>query len=134
MAALSVFLTVFSQIESPIAPFSLSTKATLAAPTVVNLKAQAPNVAALVAQDANSTKENYRVGVVMPHTATLEGHFSGTMLEEGTLYRLEATSPGALGMGVNFRTFQLPEGATMHMYTPDHSKVRGAYTTANHKH
>ena len=115
------------------APLSLASNSILAAAAQIDLSAQAPNVAALLAEDAKTNKTVYRVGAVLPTRATIED-FSGTVTEEGTVYRLQVTSPGALGMGINFNKYALPEGATLHMYTPDGTTVRGAYTDANHKH
>jgi hypothetical protein len=133
---LSVLLAGVAQVELHGSPLSFQTNALLAAAAKLDLSARAPNVAQLVAEDAIANKSasgGYRIGAVLPVRATIDD-FSGTILEDGMLYRLQATSPGALGMGINFKTFALPTGATLHMYTPDGATVRGAYTNANHKH
>ena len=129
----SLFLVVAQVEQHERTPLSLASNSILAAPAQLDLSARAPNVAALVAEDAKTNKTVFRVGAVVPVRATIED-FSGTVLEDGVLYRLQATSPGALGMGINFNKYSLPKGATLHMYTPDGAKVRGAYTDANHKH
>lgn len=44
------------------------------------------------------------------------------------IWRLDLKSAGALSTDLFFNNFYLPEGATLHVYTPDHKQTSGSYT------
>jgi len=44
------------------------------------------------------------------------------------VWRLDLKSKGALSTDLFFDNFFIPEGATLHVYTPDHKQVSGSYT------
>ncbi|MCW3070528.1 MAG: hypothetical protein JWO44_418 [Bacteroidetes bacterium] len=61
---------------------------------------------------------------------------SGVWTELGNgdrTWRLDLRSAGALSTGLFFDSFFLPEGATLHVYTPDHKQVSGSYTSADNQ-
>ncbi len=49
------------------------------------------------------------------------------------IWRLNLKSDGALATCLFFENFFLPEGATFHVYTPDHKHVSGSYTNADNQ-
>lgn len=49
------------------------------------------------------------------------------------VWRLNFKSNGALGLCLFFDNFFLPEGATLHFYSPDHKYVSGSYTNADNQ-
>ncbi len=52
-----------------------------------------------------------------------------TMLPGGDrIWRCSITAPGALALIPGYDAFFIPQGATLHVYTPDRSEVLGAFT------
>lgn len=49
------------------------------------------------------------------------------------IWRLNLKSNGALATCLFFDNFYLPEGSTLHVYTPDHKTVSGSYTFADNQ-
>jgi|WetSurMetagenome_2_1015567.scaffolds.fasta_scaffold52514_2 lysyl endopeptidase len=49
----------------------------------------------------------------------------------GAIWRLRVASPGARSINLGFTTFDLPPRATLWLYRPDRSLVRGPYTSAD---
>ena len=49
------------------------------------------------------------------------------------VWRLDLKSRGAIAVCFFFDNFFLPEGATLHVYTPDRKQVSGSYTTADNQ-
>ena len=49
------------------------------------------------------------------------------------VWRYEISCPDAFSLGVMFSTFDVPEGAALYIYSPDKSRVRGAFTQINKK-
>ena len=74
-----------------------------------------------------------RIAAIVSVTADLSD-FTTDALADGTLYRVAIQSPGALGMGLNFKKYSLPAGATMFIYSEKPGTVRGSFTAENHKH
>lgn len=50
---------------------------------------------------------------------------------QGRLYRLGLTSAGAISLNLVFTSYQVPEGATLHLYSDDRQALVGAYTARN---
>lgn len=50
-----------------------------------------------------------------------------------TVWRYRIDGEGAVSLGLNFSTFDIPEGAALYVYSPDGSVVRGAFTSVNTK-
>jgi hypothetical protein len=96
------------------------------------------DIAALIAEDSSNKSRKdevggMRVGVLVEVNADLADFTSDALADGTTIHRLAVRSAGALGMGVNFDKFQLPEGAQLFIYSADKSVVRGSFTAWNHK-
>lgn len=81
-------------------------------------------------EDARLEK-SYRVGVEIPVAISLETSGQWDQLPGGgRIWRVAINSPGAQGIGLNFKNLQLPPGSDLFVYTPDHSLVIGAITSS----
>ena len=70
--------------------------------------------------------------VVLAATAKTSGSWS--TLPDGTrLWRLRLRSAGAEHLSVYFRRFRLPKGATLYVYSDDHSELHGAVTAVSNQ-
>ena len=49
----------------------------------------------------------------------------------GRIWRVQISSPGALALIPCYDAFYLPDGATLHIYTPDRAEMIGAFTSAH---
>jgi lysyl endopeptidase len=61
---------------------------------------------------------------------------SGTwdmLKDRSRIWRLGIASPGALSINMTFDRFKLPEGATLFVYSADHSMILGAFTSLNNQ-
>jgi hypothetical protein len=111
------------------------------APTQITLL-PTPDVAALLAEDNNATKaiptdplakaKPFRMGALLDITTDLSG-FERTTSTDGETFRLAVRSAEAFGMGVNFKTWAMPEGCKMFVYNADASQQYGSFTTENQK-
>ncbi len=74
----------------------------------------------------------YRFGVVQPLNLGLENSGTWETLSDGSrIWRLSITSDGAYCVYPIFNNFYMPNGATLHVYSPDHQAVRGAFNNDN---
>ncbi|GJM32290.1 MAG: hypothetical protein DHS20C18_12910 [Saprospiraceae bacterium] len=72
----------------------------------------------------------------LPIAVNLNLKNSGTweQLPDGSrVWRLRIDCPGAISVNFLYSDFFLPEGATLHLYTPDRKQLRGAFTSQNNK-
>lgn len=86
---------------------------------------------ALLAEDAQNIKNGVplRFGAVQHVSYNFNNSGRTDILPNGDkLWRLTLHSPEALHMAAFFSTFNIPEGATMHVYSGDRSEVGGTYT------
>lgn len=125
--------TLFAQKEVVGTPYSFSNSNISMNIDKVDLPAVDANK--LMAEDAWALKGTpMRVGVV--HNVDYNIHNCGRtdILEDGSiLWRLSLKSPGALMMSVIFSEFNIPEGATFHIYSGDGSQLTGTYTNDDYK-
>ncbi len=85
----------------------------------------------LMAEDAIRAKEGAPMRIGAMHHVSYNFNNSGRkdILPDGsTLWRLTLHSPDAVAMAVFFSTFNIPEGATMHIYSGDRKQLTGTYT------
>ena len=84
----------------------------------------------LMSEDAWAAKGTpMRVGVVHNVDYTFKNSGRTDILADGSiLWRLSLKSPGALMMSVIFSQFNIPEGASFHIYNSDRSQLTGTYT------
>lgn len=95
----------------------------------------AVDVDKLLTEDALAEKGTpVRIGHT--HNVDYNFHNSGRtdMLVDGSrLWRLSLSSPGAIMLSAVFSQFNIPEGATMHVYSADRSQVGGPYTNEDYR-
>jgi hypothetical protein len=102
---------------------------------VVKIEMPIINIQKIIAEDhvEDLNKSTpYRVGV--PHNVNYNFNNSGTwsILPNGDrFWRINISSKNALHLSVNFNSFYLPEGATLHLYNNDKTDLQGAYTIKN---
>ena len=85
----------------------------------------------LLAEDAQKMKEGspLRIGAVRHVSYNFNNSGRTDILPDGSrLWRLTLHSPDALVMAVFFSTYNIPEGATMHVYSGDRKQLTGTYT------
>jgi len=94
----------------------------------------APDLIALSQEDALRTKNGYPYRIAVSVPAYLDMNNSGTWTtceDKGRIWRLKIQSAGAQALGVYYQMFYIPKGSRLFIYTADHSKVLGAYTSFN---
>lgn len=93
------------------------------------------DVAAVAAEDdAKAAKDGtfMRTGRLIDMDIDLQTHGNWTNLPNGDrIWRVFIQSQGALAMNVYFDKYWLPEGAKLHVYSPDKKQVLGGYTSFN---
>lgn len=85
----------------------------------------------LLAEDDQNMKEGspMRVGAVRHVSYNFNNSGRTDILPDGSrLWRLTLHSPEARAMAVFFSTFNIPEGATMYVYSSDRKHLTGTYT------
>ncbi|MBQ3751121.1 MAG: T9SS type A sorting domain-containing protein [Bacteroidales bacterium] len=84
----------------------------------------------LMAEDALTEKGTpLRIGTVQNVSYTFQNSGRTDRLADGSiLWRLSIKSPGAVMLSVIFSQFNLPEGATFHIYNGDRTQLTGTYT------
>jgi Trypsin. len=85
----------------------------------------------LLAEDAQKMKDGspLRIGAVRHVSYNFNNSGRTDILPDGSrLWRLTLHSPDALAMAVFFSTYNIPEGATMHVYSGDRKQLTGTYT------
>jgi hypothetical protein len=75
-----------------------------------------------------------RMGVVIPVNLTTitAGKITNSSINEIT-WSVNIHSKGAVGLGLYFSEFRLPEGARMFVYSEDRAHILGAYTNSNNQ-
>ena len=118
---------------------SFKTKAVLSSVSKVTVDGPSPAVVArMLAEDKNNTAHTkvLRIGLEVPVAASL-ADFTQDSVPDGSIYRMAFTSPDALGMGINFAAYAMPDGASMFIMSEQPTvanDVRGSFTWENEKH
>ncbi len=92
------------------------------------------DVNSITAEDRNEQKNGHAPKFARNIVADIDPLHTGswTLLPNGDrVWKLEIVSDGALALIPYFDEFQLPEGATLHLYAPEKDEVLGAFTAAN---
>ena len=129
-----ISLTGFSQIEEKGTPLAIKYGLNVKNVDVVTLPA--PDVDALLAQDAERAKEGkfYRVGVAIKTNLTPDNSGTWTTAPDGhRIWRIRIHSDGAEALVLNFDKFHLPLRAKLFAYTSDGAQVIGAFTSKNNR-
>ena len=74
-----------------------------------------------------------RYAIVQPVDIDIREQGVRSELNGMAIWQYELTCPDALSLGVYFKTFQLPEGAAVYLYSKDRGRIRGGYTSLNNK-
>jgi len=88
------------------------------------------NFAALKKEDVERSIKHLppRIGVYVPVNYTTENSGEWTTLPNGQrIWRLTIEAPGALAMTLEYSKFDIPAGGKLFLYTPDRSRVIGAF-------
>ena len=92
-----------------------------------------PDLLAIQKEDMEdaSREKPYRVGVEVPVKISpdSEGQWDN-IPGGGRVWRATIRCKDAQGLGLNYSELRLPEGSDLFVYTPDHSSIIGAITTA----
>jgi hypothetical protein len=73
-----------------------------------------------------------RFGAPLPANISMDTHGTWDATDDGQLvWRTRIVSPGAHSLGLQFSEFRIPDGAALHLYSPDLETHFGAYTNEN---
>lgn len=72
-----------------------------------------------------------RMAVAMETAFSLTSSGTWQTLPDGRLWRLRIQSPGAMHQNLGITRFDMPEGAKLWIYDPQHTDVDGPYTSRN---
>jgi len=126
-AQLSVDLPL--QTDDPKNQNFLSTEVPVTTPPAIDLK---PYLEEDLKND--EADKPWRFAVSIPVNLTLENSGKWDELPNGDrIWRLQIKSNGAVSTNLLYKEFFLPKRATLHIYKPDKSQIRGAFTAANNK-
>ncbi|MCW3125914.1 MAG: Lysyl endopeptidase [Bacteroidetes bacterium] len=135
LACVSVFFFVndlSAQTREDIQPLSFSTSSRLLGEPAV--RTFSFDAAAAASRDTREDKLGHMPRFAHMIGADINMVTSGTWTElpngDG-IWRCRISSPGALGLLLCYDMFHLPEGASLHIYTPQRDEVIGAFTSAN---
>lgn len=74
-----------------------------------------------------------RYGVVQMLEVDIREKGTKTEIGDYTVWQYEISCPDAVSLGVFFRKYILPPGASVYLYKPDKTQVRGGFTDFNNK-
>lgn len=133
----SIFILIGSsgvlnaQISSPGTPESfLSTTKSAAVIPVTAL--DSIHVEEYIEEDSKNGIPN-RYGVVKSVNIDILEDGVETQSGDFTVWRYKIKCPDAISIGVNFESYDLPDGASVYIYNTDASTVKGAFTSENNK-
>ena len=74
----------------------------------------------------------YKIGQVLPLYIDFANERSNAVqTREGLIWRAKISSRGAKALGLYFKNFKLPQGATLHVYSADYKRVIGGFGAHN---
>ena len=119
-----------AQISLPGIPesFNLSRKKSIVLPEKVIAKI---DIESLIKEDFEKGISN-RYGISRELSINIRDSSLRTEIPgKGHIWQYEIKTETAFSLGVLFSSYHLPEGASVFLFTPDHSKVLGAFTSLN---
>lgn len=128
----SLFISTLSaQVSEGIVPRSYSLPEAFFKDAVVSLPVLSAADAALL--DHRDDKLGHMPRFARSVEADISLSQGGTWydLPDGRVWRCHVQSAGALALIPCFDAWYLPEGATLHLYTPDREEMIGAFTSSN---
>jgi hypothetical protein len=76
--------------------------------------------------------ELYKIGQVLPlYIDFANQRANAAQTRDGLIWRAKVSSNGAKAIGLYFKTFKLPQGATLHVYSADYKRVIGGFGAHN---
>lgn len=92
-----------------------------------------PDLAVLFAEDEANASLGLpeRMGVSLKSDYTTENSGQWETLNDRRIWKLQIEVPGAVGLGLYFNRFNLPQGAEMYVYSSDGKHILGAFTAQN---
>jgi PKD repeat protein len=125
------FKVLFGQISENTFPesFSLMTKSSVVLPESV---LDSIHVAQLLAEDSKFGIPN-RYGVVEDLVIDIKDKGVKTINGDVSIWRYAITCPDAVSLGVYFKSYIIPERASVYVYSSDGDQLRGGFTSANNK-
>lgn len=146
MRALSFCLTclcliisgnISAQISVPVLPYS-HTHTGIPELSLQSAELLSPvDVKSLMAEDAVTDQYKdiaWRFGALVDVNLGLHNAGQWDTLAGGDrLWRMKIISPQAVSLNFNFSRYQLPAGATLHLYDPARTQLLGAFTAANNR-
>ncbi|MBS1684487.1 MAG: T9SS type A sorting domain-containing protein [Bacteroidetes bacterium] len=128
----SLFLSDLSaQISEDIVPHSYSLPASMFYDGVVALPVLSGSAAAALDRSDDKLGHMPRFARSVQADIGLTNAGSWYDVGDGRVWRCHVQSAGALALIPCFDAWYLPEGATLHVYTPDRSEIIGAFTSSN---
>ena len=103
---------------------------------VARIEFAAPNVPALIKEDADRRSEGLPPRFALPNDVRVTPETSGTwenLDPEHLLWRLRVVSNGVLSLNLGFTRFRLPEGASLHLYSADRVHLVQPFTAADNE-
>jgi len=103
---------------------------------VARVELAAPNVSALLKEDADRRLAGLPPRFALPNDVRLAPDASGTWEDLDSahlLWRLRIVSNGVLSLNLGFTRFRLPEGASLHLYSADRVHVVQPFTAADNE-
>jgi hypothetical protein len=124
-----------AQISVGGSPMTFSHPEVFIGATIPTITLSAPDVGALLAQDADRDRNGYnlRDAEALVVNKGLEDGAWTTLPNGSRIWRIALKSPGAYSLEVNFDDLFIPEGGTLYIFNPSGSEIFGAYTSQNNK-
>jgi PKD repeat protein len=93
---------------------------------------KALNIKNFLDEDAKETIKN-RYSIYKKVSIDIKRKGTLTTTEEGKIWQYQLESKNALSLAIIFSEYRVPEGASLFVYNPDKTIVRGAFTSQNNK-
>jgi len=136
LLSLGFSINIFSQISQGGIPRSFTESGISAIFEQIIL--EQPDITAIEIEDAmNGYEGNMRPRVGVSVIVDKGINNSGTwtqLVNGGKIWRLNLKCDGAIGLGVYFNDFYLPDGGELYIYNADKRQVLGAFTQSNNHH
>lgn len=97
------------------------------------VKLKAPDISVLQREDnlADGNDDPYRMGVSLPVNINCSENESWQDVPGGRLWISKIHADGAIGLGLYFNKFRLPQGCTVHVFDSAMTQVLGAFTSVS---
>jgi hypothetical protein len=85
-------------------------------------------------KERKASGQPLQVGRILDSDLSLDNSGTWTELKNGDrIWRLKIEVPGALATSLYYKNFQLPEGATLYIYSPEKKFLIGGFTSKNNQ-